>query len=48
VLGRTMPRVRDGSYAALPPSPETQGHQTLAQAKVWAAELARAIQGVEP
>ncbi len=48
VLERAMPAVRHGTFAVLPTSTETQGHQTLAQAGVWSAELARAMQGLDP
>ena len=47
-LQRAMPRVRNGSYAVLPPSAGTVGHQTLAQAAVWSGELAHALQGLGP
>ncbi len=48
VLERAMPAVRHGTFTVLPPSPETQGHQTLAQAGVWSAELVAAMQGLNP
>jgi len=48
VLERAVPAVRQGTYTILPPSAETQGHQTLAQAGVWSAELVAAMQGLNP
>ena len=39
-MARVMPRVRNGRYVIVPEGPDTIGHQTLTQAKVWAPYLA--------
>ena len=38
-MARVMPRVRNGRYVIVPEGPDTIGHQTLTQAKVWAPYL---------
>jgi homoserine O-acetyltransferase len=48
-LGRMeqlMPKVPDGAYVIVPAGPETAGHQTLTQGKVWAPYLEQLIESL--
>ncbi len=38
-MARVMPRVANGKFVIVPEGPDTIGHQTLTQAKVWAPYL---------
>ncbi|MCW6511223.1 hypothetical protein M8523_24805, partial [Hyphomicrobiales bacterium BP6-180914] len=38
-MARVMPRVKNGRFVVVPEGPDTIGHQTLTQAKVWAPYL---------
>ena len=38
-MARVMPRVVNGRFVIVPEGPDTIGHQTLTQAKVWAPYL---------
>ncbi len=40
-MPRVMPRVKNGRFVIIPEGPDTIGHQTLTQAKVWAPYLAQ-------
>jgi homoserine O-acetyltransferase len=42
-MERVMPRVKDGKFAIVPEGPETIGHQTLTQAKLWAPYLSQLL-----
>jgi homoserine O-acetyltransferase/O-succinyltransferase len=42
-MERVMPKVPGGRYVIVPEGPETMGHQTLTQGKVWAPYLVQLI-----
>ena len=45
VMARVMPRVKKGRFVIVPEGPDTIGHQTLTQAKVWAPYLEQLMRG---
>ncbi len=45
VMAKVMPRVTKGRFVIVPEGPDTIGHQTLTQAKVWAPYLAQLMRG---
>jgi homoserine O-acetyltransferase len=45
-MARVMPRVAKGRYVIVPEGPQTIGHQTLTQAKVWAPYLKELMDGL--
>ena len=42
-MARVMPRVANGRFVIVPEGPDTIGHQTLTQAKVWAPYLSELL-----
>ena len=43
-MARVMPRVKNGRFVIVPEGPDTIGHQTLTQAKVWAPYLMQLLE----
>ena len=46
-MPRVMPRVKNGGYVIVPEGPDTIGHQSLTQAKLWAPYLANLMDATQ-